>query len=162
MSCVDWVLFESLPVLIALFVPFVSNLPWPMAMFTLTYNLNMILEKLDSFVLNSFSCGLFLKVFFIWYEGMYYPSVCLFSLSAFWHAASTNTAGFLWESLMWPQSFTLFLFKKPGSFFLFQEKNGLSYNLITVNTLGLLKIGFQEALGRIPSNIYCSFHSEWS
>ena len=63
MSFADRVLFESLPILIALFVPFISNLPWPMAMFTLTNNLNMILEKLDSFVLNSSSCGLFLKVF---------------------------------------------------------------------------------------------------
>lgn len=46
---------------------------------------------------------------------------------------------------MRPQSLTLFLFKKSGTSFLCQEEKGLFRNLITVNTLGLFKIGFQEA-----------------
>lgn len=47
-----------------------------------------------------------------------------------------------------------------GDFFLFQEENGVLGHLITVNTLELFKITFQEAEGRVPSNIYGSSHSE--
>lgn len=61
----DWILFEGLPILIALFIPFIANLPWPTTIFPLTYNLNTILKKLDCFVLSVSSCRLFLNVFLL-------------------------------------------------------------------------------------------------
>lgn len=119
-----------------------------------------ILKNLDSFVLK-ISSGRLFKHIFIWYKGMFYPQICLCSSSAFWHTRYRHNSLFVRGSLMWPQSFTLFLFKEPGTFCC-KWKNGLFHNLITVNALGLFKIGFQKTVGRMPSNIYCASHSEWS
>lgn len=162
MNFADWILFESLPVLIAIFIQVVANLPWPTTIFTLTYNLNAISEMLSSFVLNISWCKLFLNVSFSG-TGHILPLGLSFLCIIFLARSRYGTRQPFWE-VVWCdlRLLPLFLFKEPGTSFLFQGENGLFRNLITVNTLGLFKIGFQEAVGRVPSNIYRSPHSEWS
>lgn len=162
MNFADWILYESLPILIDLFIPFVSNLPWPTAIFTLTYNLNMILKPLDSFVFNSSSCRLFLEVFLFGTRACIIlrpvSSPCLPPCTQ-WVQTQPPYCENVWCDLrVLPYSYS----RSQELSFCFKRKSGLAHNLITVNTLGLLKIGFQEALGRIPSNSYCSSHSERS
>lgn len=162
MNFADWILFESLPILIALFLPLISNLPYPTTIFTLTYNLNIILRKLDSFVPGISLCWLFLNMFFFGMRACF-----IFRLVFSPHLPSGSRQVQTQQpfcEVVWCDLKVLLYSCSRSQELPFCVKRKKAYFVIwsPLTPWGSSKLVFKKLVGWMPSTIYCSSHSEWS
>lgn len=162
MNFADWILFESLPILIALFLPLISNLPYPTTIFTLTYNLNIILRKLDSFVPRISLCWLFLNMFLFGMRACFIFRL-VFSPCLPSGRRQVQTQQPFCE-VVWCDLKVLLYSCSRSQELPFCVKRKKAYFVIwsPLTPWGSSKLVFKKLVGWMPSTIYCSSHSEWS